>query len=71
MPKLNHGQIHIMKLLKRDCDKDGWTPIGDKLYPHIRQSIPPEFVIFKNDDSRWFGKLTEKGNNFIEFLNYI
>ena len=45
MDKLKH--MHIMKLIKRDSDSDGWTVISDELYPVLLKSISPILGFFR------------------------
>lgn len=71
MKKLSIGHKHIMKLISRDKNNDGWTPVGDKLYPHLVKHMPKELVEFSGSVGSYKDRLTDKGNNILEAMAWL
>lgn len=67
MPKiLNAREKHLLKLLLRDANKDGWTPVSFAVWPLIK-SLPNELV----ETHPGFARLTEKGNSIVEAMAWL
>lgn len=43
--KLDAGQKHILRLVARDADSEGWATVSSVLLPHLRTSMHAEFLI--------------------------
>lgn len=41
--KLDHKQKHLLKLIDKDKQEDGWTKVSNLLWPLI-EKLPSEFV---------------------------
>lgn len=70
-PKLNSGQIHILKLIVRDRDADRWAFISKTLYSAISTNLPHELVIFEELEVGGRAKLTEDGEKVVYALNWL
>ena len=62
LDKLDLGQRHFLRLLKRDGDVNGWCKISDNIFPYIEQ-LPSELVEVNDNVAR----LTEIGNKIVEW----
>lgn len=70
--KLSSNELHIMKLIKRDAEKDGWTVISTTLYKIVASSLPAELSEFKqNEDGSGYGRLTAEGLLVLETLEWV
>lgn len=69
--KLNPQQIHVLKLIARDCDENGWVVVSDKLFPVLAGSIPKELACFESTDAGGRACLTKAGENLIMALEWI
>lgn len=67
MPKtLNAGDKHLLKLILKDADEQGWTPVGSAVLPLIK-SLPDELI----DIQPGFARLTEKGKSIVEAMLWL
>jgi len=71
MKKLDMQHKHIMKLIDRDKEHDGWTSVSDQLYPHLAKNMPGELVEFSGSAGCYKARLTEKGNNVLEAMVWL
>lgn len=71
MKKLNSGEKHIIELIDRDADADGWAPVSDVLYPHLSKNIPEELVIFDGEAGGYRARLTDEGKNIIKAMAWL
>lgn len=70
--KLSSDELHVMKLIKRDAGKDGWTIISTTLYKVVASSLPVDLAEFKqNDDGSGYGRLTAEGLLVLETLEWV
>lgn len=69
--KLDIHHKHIMKVIDRDKKEDGWTLVGDALYPYFRENMPGELVEFCCEKGCFKAKLTQKGNNILEAMAWL
>jgi len=60
--KLDMGQRHMLRLLKRDANIVGWVKISDVIFPYI-EKLPPELVEVNDNVAR----LTPLGLIIIEW----
>jgi len=66
--KLKAEHLHILKLIYRDKDSEGWTLVSDALYPHLSKNMPKELVQFGFSAGRHRARLTEEGNSVINLI---
>ena len=71
MKKLEAQHKHIIKLIDRDSDIDGWAPVSDVLYPHLSQNLPSELVIFDGEAGGYRARLTDEGQNIIKAMAWL
>lgn len=69
--KLDVQHKHVLKLIKRDRDNDGWVIVSDRLYPHLSINIPPELVVFEKLETGGRAKLTEEGESVLNALEWL
>jgi len=70
--KLNGGEIHLLKLIAKDSDAEGWTPVSKPVYALI-DKLPKELVCIEpvGDEGRGHARLTERGQNIIDSLAWL
>ena len=71
MSKLEHQHKHVMSLIRRDADKDGWTTVSEKLYPVLSGAIPSELAEFEETENGCRARLTEEGNNVLDAMKWL
>jgi len=71
MEKLEPEQIHILRLIKRDADDEGWTPVSDALYNVLPSVMPEALVIFEQTENGARARLTQEGSNFLSALKWL
>ena len=72
--KLDIQHKHILKLVDRDADEEGWTSVSEKLYPVLSKAMPPELVIFELiDDGFGVGRarLTNQGQMVLYAMEWL
>lgn len=69
--KLDIQHKHILKLIKRDRDNEGWCPVSEQLYPHLSKNIPEELATFEKLDDGGRAMLTEEGENVLNALEWL
>lgn len=45
--KLNASHKHMLKLIDKDKNSDGWTAVSDMMHPHLVKTMPSELVEFR------------------------
>ncbi len=71
MSKLDSGAKHILRLIARDKQSDGWATISQQLYPCLSKSIPHELVTFEKLESGGRAKLTSTGESIVEAMEWL
>ncbi len=69
--KLEMEHKHIMRLIVRDRDKEGWVAVSDQLYPPLSANMPPELVTFDGSPGSYRAKLTIQGQNVLDAMKWI
>jgi hypothetical protein len=69
--KLNHGQKHILKLIDRDKDDEGWTHVSEALCPHIDSGIPKDLIELEINEDGGRARLTTEGQALIDSLAWL
>lgn len=69
--KLNAGHKHLLKLIDRDQDKNGWTKVSEALMPHMVNNMPQEFIEIMKAKVGGYVRLTEKGKQILEAMKWL
>ena len=69
--KLESQHKHIIKLIGRDRDEDGWATISAGLFPIISQTMPPELVKFEELEKGGRARLTAQGESVLEAMEWL
>lgn len=69
--KLKDEHKHILRLISRDADKDGWAVVGSKLYPVLSKNMPEELVTFEMVGDAGRARLTDEGINVIRAMAWL
>jgi hypothetical protein len=67
MSKLSHGELHLMRLLARDTNAEGWTTVSRQVWPLV-VSIPDELRELKPIKDAGFARLTVAGYTVLQWL---
>jgi len=71
MNKLDIQHKHIMRLIDRDKGENGWTSVSAALYPHLVKNMPSLLVEFSGSSGCYSARLTEKGRNILEAMEWL
>ena len=71
--KLDAGQKHILRLIVKDSNAEGWTTVSKMLYPVIEKSIPSELLEMNRlgDEGHGVARLTPKGREVVGAMLYL
>lgn len=69
--KLDSGQKHILRLVARDADAEGWCSVSNFLITAIRHNMPEKLVQFKSVDEKWFIRLTNDGEDVVRAMEWL
>lgn len=71
--ELDGGQRHILRLIARDADGEGWCPVSSQLLPVIKKGMPVELVDLESvgDDGRDRARLTPEGQSVINAMAWL
>lgn len=58
--RLSTGDRHLLRLVNKGKQDDGWAPVSSVVLPLI-QELPEELRELKENDGHHFVRLTEKG----------
>ncbi len=64
--KLAHGDIHLLKLIRKDKGTDGWTKVSKAVWPLV-ESLPTELCELKKEADGGFIKLTPEGDTVLNW----
>jgi hypothetical protein len=68
---LDAGQKHILRLIARDCNSDGWATVSSALYGVLCSSLPPELVTFEPSGGAGRARLTGAGRAVVESMAWL
>lgn len=72
MDKLNAGQKHMLKLIDRDKDVEGWAKVSGMMMPLLETTMPKELIeLTKNDDGTGRVRLTEQGCSVVGAMAFL
>jgi len=69
--KLESQHKHILKLIKRDADKDGWATVSEALFSTLSEVMPKELCVFEKLDNGGRAKLTDEGKSIINAMKWL
>ena len=71
--KLDYGQKHMLKLIHRDADKNGWAPVSAMIFPLVSKTMPAELIELEptGNDGRGRVRLTDTGKNILMALDWL
>ena len=71
--ELDGGQRHILRLIARDANKEGWCPVSSQLFPVLKKSMPIELVEIEpdGDEGRGRARLTAEGKSVINAMAWL
>ena len=70
--KLDMQHRHIMNLIERDRNEDGWAKVSKSLFKHLDENMPKELVIIeKTIDGGGRIRLTEEGQNVLNAMKWL
>ncbi len=62
---------HILTLIGRDADDEGWCVVSEQLYPVLSENMPTDLVIFEKLDAGARARLTEEGKNVLSAMKWL
>jgi len=69
--KLEQEHKHILRLIARDRDENGWTKVSDLLYPHLSENMPTELATFERLGRGGRARLTEEGESVLDAMEWL
>jgi len=69
--KLEIEHIHILKLIARDCDTDGWASIAEMFYNQLVLNMPIELIKFEKLETGGRARLTEEGQHVVNAMKWL
>jgi hypothetical protein len=71
--KLDAGQKHILRLVKRDADSEGWATVSKTLMPLIKRGTPEELldIEYVGDTGAGRARLTTLGETIITAMTWL
>lgn len=69
--KLDTQHKHILSLINRDAEDDGWASVSDKLLPILSTVMPKELVTFETLDVGGRARLTEDGKSVVLAMEWL
>ncbi len=64
--KLDSGNKHLLRLILKGKNKEGWAKVSDILWP-IVSKLPTQLVEFNADGNQKFVRLTHDGEVVLEW----
>jgi len=70
--KLNAGQKHMLNLIAKGQNKEGWTPVSAPVYPLLK-SMPTELIELQSigDEGRGQARLTQEGQSLLNAMAWL
>ena len=71
--KLSTGQKHLLRLIVKDADLEGWAPVSEPVFLVAKASLPPELVEFEHlgKEGRGRVRLTQLGSNIVDAMAWL
>jgi hypothetical protein len=72
MEKLDAGQKHMLKLVDREKDGDGWAKVSSLVMPLLETKMPPELIeIAKDNSGAGRARLTQQGRGIVDAMAWM
>lgn len=70
--KLNSGEKHLLHLVARDADAQGWAPVSAAVFPLLKK-MPEALVALEQVGDQRCGRvrLTEEGRNVLNAMAWL
>lgn len=65
--KLSHGEEHLLRLIQKEEDVDGWAKVSKQVWPLV-EKLPSQLCELRATEDGGFARLTHDG---ITILNWI
>lgn len=71
--KLDAGQKHLLRLVRKGADAEGWAPVSAMVYPHAVKILPPELATTEpvGDEGRGRARLTPAGESLLDAMEWL
>lgn len=69
--KLDIQHKHILRLVHRDADANGWASVSNVLFPILSENMPPELVEFERTDDGGRARLTPDGEAIVMAMSWL
>lgn len=69
--KLEMQHKHILSLIARYCNEEGWAEISEALYPHVSANIPSELATCEKLENGGRARLTDEGQNILNAMAWL
>ena len=66
MNKLNHGDKHLLRLVRQGKDNEGWAKVSGVVWPLV-QKLPSELVTIEAIGEGGRAKLTDAGETVLDW----
>lgn len=67
VPDLEYGQKHLLYLIQRDIDAEGWTKVSSVVWPLVA-NLPPELIELRPSDDGGHVRLTSEGGIVLKWM---
>jgi hypothetical protein len=71
--KLDAGQKHLLRLVRKGAEADGWAPVSATVYPHAKTALPHELATLEpvGEDGRGRARLTPAGEALLDAMEWL
>ena len=69
--KLESQHRHIIKLIGRDRDEDGWATVSAVIFPILSRNMPPDLVEFEEIEGGGRARLTTQGESVHKAMEWL
>ena len=69
--KLDYGQKHVLTLINRDKDLEGWAKVSEQLYATLVKNIPAKLVTFEKLEKGGRARLTDEGQDVVNAMKWL
>lgn len=69
--KLDPQHKHIMKLVQRDRDSEGWARVSNALLLNLIKNMPKELITVEETKDGGRAKLTTEGQNVLDAMDWL
>jgi hypothetical protein len=68
--KLNDGEKHFLRLIRKDRDPEGWAVVSKMLYP-LMDKMPRELVELRPTENGGRVRLTDDGEALLDAIEWL